>query len=98
MNSKERYKLQTSMNRWVEMKALGSSIEGVHFLEGDSFEWDGVRYGGIGMWYDFAYGIQVIGHSLSYMLDIWANQMNDRNYTIGSPCRPLEFFWEHGYD
>lgn len=46
MNSKERYKLQTSMNRWVEMKALSSSIEGVHFLEGDSFEWDGVRYGG----------------------------------------------------
>ncbi|MFC6652697.1 metallophosphoesterase family protein [Paenibacillus rhizoplanae] len=94
VNSKERYKLQTSMNRWSEMKALGGSIEGVHFLEGDCFEWDGVWYGGIGIWYDFAYGIQVLGHSLSYMLDIWANQMNDRNYTIGSPRRPVEFFWE----
>ncbi|WP_054939915.1 metallophosphoesterase family protein [Paenibacillus ihuae] len=94
VNSKVRYKLQTSMNRWSEMKSLASGIEGVHYLEGDIFEWDGVRYGGVGMWYDFSYGTNVLGRSLNFMLDIWANQMNDRNYTIGSPRRPMEFFWE----
>lgn len=94
VNSKERYKLQTSMNRWSQMKSLGTAIEGVHYLEGDIFEWNGVRYGGAGMWYDFSYGINVLGKSLSDMLDIWSNQLNDRNYTIGAPRRPLEFFWE----
>lgn len=94
VNSKERYKLQTSMNRWSEMKSLGTAIEGIHYLEGDVFEWNGVRYGGAGMWYDFSYGINVLGKSLSEMMGIWSNQLNDRNYTIGAPRRPLEFFWE----
>lgn len=94
VNSKERYKHHTSIKRWTQMKELMSSLENVIALEGNRCEIDGVRFGGTGMWYDFSYGIQVLGRSLSFMLEHWASRMNDINYMTGLPRRTLDMFWE----
>lgn len=74
-----------SEQRWTDMKNRASVLEGVHFLEGDILTIDGVTFGGIGMWYDFQYGIQRYGYSHKEMTDIWTERMNDGVYINGIP-------------
>lgn len=56
---KNKYK-RNSLHRWAEMKQLLDPLPGVHILDGNSIEMDGIRFGGCGMWYDFQYGLQVL--------------------------------------
>jgi len=94
VNSKQRYKHQTSMNRWSHMKSLALDLAGVHYLEGDIATVDGIRFGGTGMWYDFSFGIQVLGKSMIDMQRTWASQMNDYTHMIGLPRRTFDMFRE----
>lgn len=93
-NSTARFKYKkASILRWNEMKSLGHSLEGIHYLEGEKITINGTTFGGTGMWYDFSYGIQVLNQSVTQMLDAWNNGMNDEKYIFGSPRRPLDWFY-----
>lgn len=94
VNSSANYKYnRRSLLRWEEMKTLGQTLDGVYFLEGDMVTIDEVTFGGTGMWYDFSYGIQVLGKSVSQMLDIWQDGLNDGTYIHGPQTRPLQWYW-----
>jgi Predicted phosphohydrolases len=92
INSTAKYKYNTnSTNRWKEMKKLGGYLEGVHFLEGDLLNIDGVTFGGTGMWYDFSYGIIELNKKQHEMSSIWYEEMNDGKYIFGS--QKNIFYW-----
>ncbi|MNV31903.1 Calcineurin-like phosphoesterase [compost metagenome] len=92
--SSDKYKYErNSLKRWKQMKELGMSLEGVHYLNGEMITIDGVTFGGTGMWYDFSYGIKRLGKSVTDMFDAWADGMNDQKYIHGVPRRPLDWFW-----
>lgn len=73
---KNKYK-RNSLNRIKEMKKFSSEIGNVHYLDGEIIEIDGVKYGGVGMWYDFSYGEKVLGACKENIYLLWWNAMND---------------------
>jgi hypothetical protein len=74
-----------SMNRRAEMKRLAEEIEGVTCLDGDLITIDGVTYGGMGMWYDYSFGIRELGVERDYLLQVWRNQINDAKFIHSLP-------------
>lgn len=80
-----RRKFFLSHKRWDDMKERASVLEGVHFLEGNTIEIDGVTYGGTGMWYDYSFGLQQGGYTHDELEELWKDKMNDINYINGLP-------------
>lgn len=83
---KNKYK-SDSMKRISEMRNNASKIENVHYLDGDIIEIDKVKYGGVGMWYDFSYGKFSFGKSQEALFNKWKEVMNDSQLIKG-----LDFF------
>lgn len=78
VSSKAKYRYKNnSMNRISEMRENASKIENVYYLDGDIIEIDGTKYGGVGMWYDFSYGIQILGKSQEGLFYHWKEVMTD---------------------
>ncbi|MCE0453764.1 metallophosphoesterase [Brevibacillus sp. AF8] len=80
-----------SLNRVIEMKETCSSLTNVHFLDGDIVEIDGINYGGVGMWYDFSYGIKELGYSKEALYSKWWEIMNDSRLIKGLLDKPFTF-------
>ncbi len=59
-----------SQQRVDELKRICKDIDGVHYLDGDVVEIDGVRFGGFGGWYDL---------SNSGDIKLWKQALNDSN-------------------
>ncbi|MFC8686008.1 metallophosphoesterase [Brevibacillus porteri] len=72
-----------SHNRVVEMKEICKEFSNVHYLDGDTVEIDGTAYGGVGMWYDFSYGIKESGYSKEALYSKWWDVMNDSRLIKG---------------
>ncbi|WP_289141444.1 metallophosphoesterase [uncultured Brevibacillus sp.] len=72
-----------SMNRILEMKEICNLLSNVHYLDGDVIEVDGITYGGVGMWYDFSYGIKELGYSKEALFSKWWEIMNDSRMIKG---------------
>ncbi|MFA4135190.1 metallophosphoesterase [Brevibacillus sp. BD137] len=72
-----------SINRVIEMKEICNALTNVHYLDGDTVEIDGTMYGGVGMWYDFSYGIKELGYSEEVLYSKWWDIMNDSRLIKG---------------
>lgn len=81
-NVQNKYK-NNSMKRILEMRKNASKIEGVQYLDGQMIEIDNVKYGGVGMWYDFSYGNQFLGKSTTSLYSLWKYLMNDSKLIKG---------------
>lgn len=81
-NVSSKYK-SSSLNRINEMKQLCSKLSDVHYLDGDIFIHNGIRYGGVGMWYDFSYSNKVFGKSKDAIYSLWKDVMNDSRLIKG---------------
>lgn len=68
-----------SYNRLENMIQFSSEIDGVHYLNGNIFEYDGVKIGGTGLWYDDGYANKVWGVSQKDVKLDWLYTMNDSN-------------------
>ena len=68
-----------SYNRLKDFIEQLDKIEGVHYLEGDMVEVDGLTIGGHGMWYDAGYAINEWRYSERRVKDLWQVYMNDSN-------------------
>ncbi|MFS0553183.1 metallophosphoesterase family protein [Brevibacillus sp. 179-C9.3 HS] len=81
-----------SLNRVSEMKEICSLISSnVHYLDGNTIEIDGITYGGVGMWYDFSYGIKELGYSKEALYSKWWEIMNDSRLIKGLLDKPFTF-------
>lgn len=81
MNSKKRNRAKTPLDKWVELKERFATEERIVFLDGDVFEYEGVRFGGTGGWYDLSYSIHHLGSSVMEMEAIYAIEMEwDNRY------------------
>lgn len=81
----------TSLDRWKHMKESVSHLENVYFLEGDTVLIDNVTFGGIGMWYDMQYGVQVGNHPKEFVEFYWRLRLNDNRYIKGLPSFEEEY-------
>ncbi|PAD70649.1 hypothetical protein CHH83_02265 [Bacillus sp. 7586-K] len=82
-----------SLKRIEEMKSICNQIEGVYYLDGNIVEIDGIKYGGVGMWYDYSYSSKVFGKSKDSTYDLWKEVMNDSKLIKGmGSFYQLEFF------
>lgn len=81
--NQEKQYLGRSMNRVIEMKEMCRELENVHYLDGDIIEIDSIKYGGVGMWYDFSYGMKELGYSKEALYSIWWDVMNDSRLIKG---------------
>ena len=72
-----------SKKRAFEMKKEAEKIKGIHYLDGDIIELNGIKFGGVGMWYDFSYGKQVFGMTQESLFSQWKKVMSDYKYIKG---------------
>lgn len=75
-NQEKKYQYN-SFNRVKEMKELANQLPQVTYLEGNTFEIDGVTFGGTGMWYDFSYGQKHLGKNFEDIRKEWSWFSND---------------------
>ena len=69
-----------SFERLENMIQLANEVDGVHYLNGNAVEIDGVKIGGCGMWYNYDYAEQVWGKTRYECEEMWDNYLNDANY------------------
>jgi len=77
-------------SRINELKEFCNSENNIEFLDGNIIEYNGVKFGGCSMWYDFTYGMQMFNQTKEQMLLSWKLHMNDSNYIPN--FNTLEFF------
>lgn len=80
----KKYK-RSSYRRVEEMKEMYKSLPNVYVLEGDVVEVDGIRIGGLGMWYDFSYGQREHGLSYDDVYRLWWKNSTDSKKVRGIP-------------
>jgi len=83
-NQQSKYRMH-SYDRVNEMKEFCKK-EGIHYLDGDVVEIDGLKIGGTGMWYDLEGDAR---------LAQWNEQMNDSNL-IMEGAEPIRFQYGYG--
>lgn len=73
-------------NSFKRIKELEEYIKkelfNVEVLKGQIVEYEGIKYGGTGMWYDFSYGIDVLGYTYNQIYDIYSDKINYFNDSI----------------
>lgn len=68
---------KNSVNRINELRDYSKKHPKVIFLEGTTFEYEGVTFGGTGMWYDFQYGKKRFGKTIEEVRLEWAQNSKD---------------------
>jgi len=66
-----------SFNRLNEMIELSNAIDGVHYLNGDTIEVDGIKISGCGMWYNNDYAKKVWNSNDTECKEMWDAYLND---------------------
>ena len=73
---------ETSFNRVIELRKQLNEIDGVHCLNGNVVELEGVRFGGCDSWYDGQYLLQNLNphyvHDLNDVDKSWGYWINDK--------------------
>lgn len=76
-----------SFNRIQEMRDQLNAIDGIHCLNGNVVEIEGIRFGGSDSWYDGAYMLRNLNprgtYSMGRVRELWHHTMNDANYIFG---------------
>lgn len=68
-----------SLKRLADFIERLDKIDGVHYLEGNMVDIDGITIGGHGMWYDAGYAIDQWGYTENRVRQLWLKYMNDAN-------------------
>lgn len=68
-----------SWARLADMVERSNAIDGVHYLDGNIVEIDGIKFGGHGMWYDGSYSLRHFRMKQSEQKQYWQDFMNDSN-------------------
>lgn len=76
-----------SWARLADMIERSNKIDGVHYLEGNTVEIDGIKFGGHGMWYDGTYSLTHFQMNHIAQKKYWQDFMNDSNL-INVPDTP----------
>lgn len=66
-----------SFKRLDAMIKIASKVEGVHYLNGNVINIEGLNVGGCGMWYNFQYGVVEHGLTVQHLIELWHQRMND---------------------
>lgn len=74
-------KYGNSRNRVKELKEMFADNENIHMLDGDIIEYNGIRIGGCGMWYDGSYCNKV--NLFCNPLALWKEKLNDHSNIRG---------------
>lgn len=90
---KNKYK-RNSIHRFFEMMSMAEQLPGLHFLDGNQVEIEGIVFGGCGMWYDFEYGIQKLNADWNGIFNHWKANSNDSVLIEGLPRRIKVMFDE----
>lgn len=78
VSGSQRNKYQgSSLSRWEEMVQWGSSLPGVHYLQGHLLEAEGILFGGTGAWYDYSYPVKELGWTLGESKEYAEDYSND---------------------
>lgn len=87
---KEQTELNQPLYRWIELKKALADNSKIVFLDGSTFEYEGIIFGGTGGWYDLSYSLQKLNVPLYTMESAYKSGMND------SKCIPgmKKFNWE----
>ena len=83
ISNAQKSKFDTSWDKVLDLKAICEEIDTVEFLDGNIVEVDGVKIGGVGMWYDFSYAKQVYNMKHFDIMHKWKDTMNDANLIVG---------------
>ncbi|MFA6188774.1 MAG: metallophosphoesterase [Sulfuricurvum sp.] len=87
---------ETSFNRVTELRKQLSEIDGVHCLDGNVVEIEGVRFGGCDSWYDGQYLLHNLNphyeHDLDYVNKSWPYWINDKANIYG--VNRFDDIWE----
>jgi predicted phosphodiesterase len=75
-NQEKKYS-KNSFKRVDEARGMYNSIDGVHCLNGNVIEIDGVKFGGCDSWYDGSYYNQLKMTQGKDIVDYWKQTMND---------------------
>jgi predicted phosphodiesterase len=78
-----RKKFATSWDKVMDLKKICDDIDTVEFLDGNIVEVDGVKIGGVGMWYDFSYGFEHYDITELQMMHKWKDAMTDPDLIVG---------------
>lgn len=76
---------KNSQARIRDMIDRARAIDGVHYLDGDIVEVDGMKIGGCGMWYDGKYATNVHNVPEQLLRIMWLQTMKDSVYIYGMP-------------
>lgn len=74
---------RNSFNRVEELRGMLNSIKGVHCLNGNVVEIDGVRFGGCDSWYDGSYYHTFRSTYGKDIVEYWKRTMNDARKIYG---------------
>lgn len=66
--------------RWEKLEKQMKSNDKIVFLNGTTFEYEGVVFGGTGGWYDLSYTINVLNKSISEAEKIYKDGIFDSDY------------------
>lgn len=83
ISNSQKSKYQTSWDKVLDLKAICEEIDTVEFLDGNIVEVDGIKFGGVGMWYDFSYAKHVFNMNHFHCMQLWKDTMNDANLIVG---------------
>lgn len=85
-----------SFKRVEEMREQLNTIDGIHCLDGNVVEIEGVRFGGCDSWYDGQYLLKNLDPKGVYTIDrpreLWNYTMNDAAYIFG--IKRFDEIWE----
>lgn len=85
-----------SFNRVNKMRELLNSIDGVHCLNGNVVEIEGVRFGGCDSWYDGQYQLHNLNphfiYAMHHVRELWKYTMND--YPCIKGIKKFDDIWE----
>lgn len=84
-----------SFKRVEEMREQINSIDGIHCLNGNVVEIEGIRFGGCDSWYDGKYGMWLYdqnGTKGDWIQHLWTMSMNDARLIYG--IKRFDEIWE----
>ncbi len=76
---KRKYKFD-SFNRTRELKEFADTIPGLHYLDGDIINIDGINIGGCCGWYDDSYAAKEFGYDKGTTNFLWKESLRDCDY------------------
>lgn len=87
---------ESSLSRIQDLRGRLNSMDGVHCLDGNVIEINGVRFGGCDSWYDGQYWLKNLNphyvYTMHHVRELWKHTMND--YNLIQWIKEFDEIWE----